>query len=113
MPFMHLPKILSNIRDKVRWLGIFIPVSPTVCTSVDVYKHEYIATNLCFSSTKGLSKNIMLLPGHAFMPKNASESPKTINHMRAAFSVASEKDFDVAFERLAELIREEQANQKQ
>ena len=72
-----------------------------------------IATNLCFSSTKGLSKNIMLLPGHAFMPKNASESPKTINHMRAAFSVASEKDFDVAFERLAELIREEQANQKQ
>ena len=71
------------------------------------------ATNLCFPSTKGLSKNIMLLPGHAFMPKNASESPKTINHMRAAFSVASEKDFDVAFERLAELIREEQANQKQ
>jgi DNA-binding transcriptional MocR family regulator len=55
----------------------------------------------------------MLLPGHAFMPKNASESPKAINHMRAAFSVASEKDFDVAFERLAELIREEQANQKQ
>lgn len=62
---------------------------------------------------RGLSKNIMLLPGHAFMPKNASESPKAINHMRAAFSVASEKDFDVAFERLAELIREEQANQKQ
>ena len=85
-----------------------------MCTSVDVvYKHEYIATNLSFSFTKGLSKNIMLLPGHAFMPKNASESPKTINHMRAAFSVASEKDFDVAFERLAELIREEQANQKQ
>jgi len=88
-----------------------------------VYFYSYIvlyrmnilqfATNLCFPSTKGLSKNIMLLPGHAFMPKNASESPKTINHMRAAFSVASEKDFDVAFERLAELIREEQANQKQ
>ena len=60
---------------------------------------------------RGLSKNIMLLPGHAFMPKNASESPKPVNHMRAAFSVASESDFDVAFERLAELIREEQANQ--
>ena len=62
---------------------------------------------------RGLSKNIMLLPGHAFMPKNAvQKSGKNVNHMRAAFSVASENDFDVAFERLANLIREEQDNQK-
>ena len=63
---------------------------------------------------RGLSKNIMLLPGHAFMPKNAAEKSggKNVNHMRAAFSVASESDFDVAFERLADLIREEQDNQK-
>jgi len=61
---------------------------------------------------RGMSKNIMLLPGHAFMPKNAVDSSKSVNHMRAAFSVASESDFDVAFERLAELIREEIDNQK-
>ena len=54
----------------------------------------------------------MLLPGHAFMPKNAVDSSKSVNHMRAAFSVASESDFDIAFERLADLIREEIDNQK-
>lgn len=55
---------------------------------------------------RGLEKNIMLLPGKGFMP-GSSENSKC-NRMRAAFSVAAEEDFDVAFARLAQLIRDEQ-----
>ena len=56
---------------------------------------------------RGLEKNIMLLPGHGFMPVSGETKAKS-THMRAAFSVASEENFDVAFKRLAELIKEEQ-----
>ena len=59
---------------------------------------------------RGMEKNIMLLPGTGFMPagtKGGRRQPSS--HMRAAFSVAKESDFDVAFERLAHLIREEQS----
>lgn len=60
--------------------------------------------------TRGLEKNIMLLPGHGFMPglSRRSNEDQRCSYMRAAFSVASEKDFDVAFARLSDLIREEQ-----
>lgn len=53
---------------------------------------------------RGLEKNIMLLPGHAFKPGTGT---KKSSNMRAAFSVAAESDFEVAFERLAQLIKEE------
>ncbi len=55
---------------------------------------------------RGLEANIMLLPGHAFMP-GGREAKKSSAHMRAAFSVAKEEDFDVAFQRLATLIKRE------
>ena len=56
---------------------------------------------------RGLEKNIMLLPGKGFKPGLDADDAKC-NYMRAAFSVAAEKDFDVAFARLAQLIRDEQ-----
>ena len=40
------------------------------------------------------------------MPGSSQNSK--CNRMRAAFSVAAEEDFDVAFARLAQLIRDEQ-----
>ena len=55
---------------------------------------------------RGIEKNIMLLPGKGFMP-GLSDNTKC-NYMRAAFSVAKEEDFDVAFARLAQLIKDEQ-----
>ena len=55
---------------------------------------------------RGIEKNIMLLPGKGFMP-GLSDNSKC-NYMRAAFSVAAEEDFDVAFARLAQLIKDEQ-----
>lgn len=57
---------------------------------------------------RGLEKNIMLLPGHGFMP-GMKKGETTCSYMRAAFSVAKEEDFDVAFEKLATLIKEEQS----
>jgi len=51
---------------------------------------------------RGLEKNIMLLPGKGFMPVGEHSC-----YMRAAFSVAQEDKFDVAFERLAQLIKDE------
>lgn len=57
---------------------------------------------------RGMEKNIMLLPGRGFMPGSSRKEGSQCSYMRAAFSVASESDFDVAFARLANLIREEQ-----
>ena len=54
---------------------------------------------------RGVAKNIMLLPGHAFIPSKSSSF--TSPYMRAAFSIAEEKNFDIAFQRLAQLIQEE------
>jgi len=58
---------------------------------------------------KGLERNIMLLPGKGFMPScSISDSgQQTSSYMRAAFSVAPEEKFDMAFERLAQLIKDE------
>ena len=56
---------------------------------------------------KGLERNIMLLPGKGFMPCGISDGQQTSSYMRAAFSVAPEEKFDVAFERLAQLIKDE------
>lgn len=53
---------------------------------------------------RAIRKNVMLLPGAAFMPDKARPSP----FMRAAFSLAGDDKIDVAFARLAELIREEE-----
>lgn len=61
---------------------------------------------------RAMKKNIMLLPGKAFMPGLSSSNNNNLQcpYLRAAFSVASEKDFDIAFRRLAELIKEEKKN---
>jgi len=52
---------------------------------------------------RALAKNIMLMPGKAFQP----DQDKGCSYLRAAFSVAPEENFDIAMERLAQLIREE------
>ena len=53
---------------------------------------------------RAIEKNVMLIPGAAFMPVKA-KSP----FMRASFSIAPDDKIDVAMQRLAELIREEKA----
>ena len=52
---------------------------------------------------RGLQQNIMLMPGRAFQPDQTAPC----QFLRAAFSIAAEKDFDTAMERLARLIRNE------
>eukprot|EP00096_Caligus_rogercresseyi_P015740 TRINITY_DN8215_c0_g1_i2.p1 TRINITY_DN8215_c0_g1~~TRINITY_DN8215_c0_g1_i2.p1 ORF type:complete len:302 (+),score=61.44 TRINITY_DN8215_c0_g1_i2:62-907(+) len=52
---------------------------------------------------RAMAKNVMLLPGKAFMV----DPSKPCSYARAAFSLASPSDIDTAFQRLAELIREE------
>ena len=52
---------------------------------------------------RGLQQNIMLMPGKAFQPDQTAPC----QFLRAAFSIAAEKDFDTAMERLARLIRNE------
>ena len=47
-------------------------------------------------------RNIMLLPGKAFQPLSSSCS-----YLRAAYSLTHTDNFDVAFQRLAQLIKEE------
>ena len=50
---------------------------------------------------RGLAANIMLMPGKAFQP----EQGKPCQYLRAAFSIAPEQNFEPAMERLADLIR--------
>ena len=52
----------------------------------------------------------MVVPGRAFAtdPKDQVRS----SYLRAAFSVASDKDFDDGMRRIAELIKEESSNNK-
>jgi len=60
---------------------------------------------------RGAAKNIMLVPGKLFAPSEdvmQNESP----YMRASYSIADVAKFDLAFERLAELIREEKSKIK-
>ena len=52
---------------------------------------------------RAMEKNVMLLPGRAF----STEPDKPCNYLRAAYSVAPVDRMDVAFERLATLIKEE------
>ena len=57
---------------------------------------------------RGAGKNIMLVPGKLFAPSEdvmRNESP----FLRASYSIADVAKFDLAFERLAELIREEKS----
>ena len=51
---------------------------------------------------EGLKRNIMLVPGKVFVPQGR-ESP----FLRASYSIVPEDKLDLAFSRLAELIREE------
>jgi len=53
--------------------------------------------------TRGLERNIMLMPGRAFQP----DADKPCQYLRAAFSIAPEEKFDPAMERLALLIADE------
>lgn len=52
---------------------------------------------------RAMEKNVMLLPGKAF----STEPEKNCKYLRAAYSVAPVDKMDVAFERLATLIKEE------
>jgi len=58
---------------------------------------------------RAMKQNVMLMPGRAFQ---ADSSAGKCQYLRAAFSIAPEKDFDTAMGRLAQLIRDEiQLNQ--
>ena len=52
---------------------------------------------------RAMKKNVMLIPGRAFMPNDTGSS----SFMRASFSIASEERIDVGMQRLADLIKEE------
>lgn len=54
-------------------------------------------------TSRGLKKNVIFTPGHAFMV----DSSEPCNYVRASFSKASPSNIDTAFRLLAELIREE------
>ncbi len=53
---------------------------------------------------RGLSKNILVMPGRAFMPPGR-ESP--CPYMRVSFSAVNDEQLEMAMERIAEMIREE------
>lgn len=57
---------------------------------------------------KALAKEVVLMPGRHFMTDDTKPCP----YLRAAFSLASEDKINTGFERLAQVIREEQAMQK-
>ena len=50
---------------------------------------------------KAAAKNVMLMPGKFFVPGGKNSS-----FMRASFSVSDVDQFETAFERLAEVIKE-------
>ncbi|XP_004640292.1 kynurenine/alpha-aminoadipate aminotransferase, mitochondrial [Octodon degus] len=51
---------------------------------------------------EALKKEVLLVPGSAFYTDSSAPSP----YFRACFSLASAKDMDVAFQRLAQVIKE-------
>lgn len=51
---------------------------------------------------RAFAKKVSFLPGQAFSPVKAPSSK-----LRASYSLVSEKEMDVAFQKLAELIIEE------
>jgi kynurenine/2-aminoadipate aminotransferase len=53
---------------------------------------------------RGLKKDVMLVPGHAFMADPSEPCP----YIRLSYSVVPMSDIEKAMMRLAELIREEQ-----
>ncbi|XP_050733946.1 kynurenine/alpha-aminoadipate aminotransferase, mitochondrial-like [Eriocheir sinensis] len=57
---------------------------------------------------RALAKNVIVVPGNAFMCDNA----KPCQYMRAAFSLVTPEKMDKGLENLAELIREEIAQQE-
>lgn len=57
--------------------------------------------------SKALEAKVILVPGQAFSPTD-----KPSNAVRAAFSVASDKDMDLALQRLATLLKNEKMQSK-
>ena len=62
-----------------------------------------LASTWDMTMTRGLDRNIMLMPGRAFQP----DADKPCQYLRAAFSIAPEEKFEPAMERLASLITDE------
>lgn len=58
---------------------------------------------------RGLKKDVMLIPGHAFMADPSQPCP----YIRLSYSVVPMDDIEKAMIRLAELIKEEQQLVKQ
>jgi kynurenine/2-aminoadipate aminotransferase len=51
-----------------------------------------------------VSKKVLFVPGQVFLPDN-QKTP----YVRAAYSTATPEEMDIAISRLAELLREEEA----
>jgi DNA-binding transcriptional MocR family regulator len=58
---------------------------------------------------RGLKKDVMLVPGHAFMADPAAPCP----FIRLSYSVVPMEDVEKAMQRLAVLIKEEQLLESQ
>lgn len=61
----------------------------------------------------GLKNNIMLVPGKVFMTPDSFQTEAKSPYLRASYSLAPVEKFDVAFARLAQLIKGAKANVKQ
>ncbi len=55
-----------------------------------------------------MAKKVMLMPGRAF----STNPDQPCSYLRAAFSLASEKDMEEGLSRLAEVIKEELSGHK-
>lgn len=66
-----------------------------------------IADSKKLVETKALEAKVLMVPGQAFEPKE-----KLSNAVRAAFSVATDKDMETALERFANLLKSETQDQQ-
>lgn len=71
------------------------------------FKLEGIADSKKLVESKALEAKVILVPGQAFSP---NDQPS--NAVRAAFSVATDQEMDLALERLATLLKKEKKQSK-
>ncbi|CAB3373686.1 Hypothetical predicted protein [Cloeon dipterum] len=72
-------------------------------------KVKGVSDVLAMVMERGLKKDVMLIPGHAFM----SDPTKPCPYIRLSYSLVPMEDVEKAMQRLAELIKEEQAIESQ
>lgn len=107
----HLQQVVSfyesqkdaMIRSANKWLSGLAEWNEPQAGMFLWIKIKGIADSQSLIQEKAVAKQVMFVPGVAFMVDQSQPSP----HVRAAFSVASPEDMDKGLQRLAELIKEE------